>query len=157
VRAAWWQGPQDEVMDGFLVEPQNQGRAGTTWELSHEWRLAEATPSSRGLHWFTRKPLGYSVKPQNRGRRLDEEVRPPRPVQPPRRGGQIAWASLTAQGGGLTARSLLPRSFEAEDTRQDRKACVEAKQVAVAGHPPDGGNLKTSKFAPEGLVSLVIK
>jgi hypothetical protein len=27
----------DEVMDGFLVEPQNQGRAGTTWEPSHEW------------------------------------------------------------------------------------------------------------------------
>jgi hypothetical protein len=24
-----------------------------------------------------------------------------------------------------------------EDTRRDRKACVEAKQVAVAGHPSD--------------------
>jgi hypothetical protein len=35
------------VEDSFLVEPQNQGRAGTTWEPSHEWRLAEATPSSR--------------------------------------------------------------------------------------------------------------
>jgi hypothetical protein len=104
-------------MDGFLVEPQNQGRAGTTWEPSHEWRLAEATPSSRRLQWFTRKPLGYSVEPQNRGRRLDEEMQPPRPVQPPRRGGQTAWAGvtaqegrsdrlagLTAQGGSLTAR-----------------------------------------------------
>jgi hypothetical protein len=90
-------------MDSFLVEPQNQGRAGTMWESSHEWLLAEATPSSRGLQWFTRKPLGYSVEPQNRGRRLDEDVRPPRPVQPPRRGGQTAWAGLTAQGGGLTA------------------------------------------------------
>jgi hypothetical protein len=39
-------------VDGFLVEPQNQGRAETTWELSHEWRLAEATPSSRGLQWL---------------------------------------------------------------------------------------------------------
>jgi hypothetical protein len=38
--AAWWQEQQDEVMDGFLVEPQNQGRAGRTWEPSHEWRLA---------------------------------------------------------------------------------------------------------------------
>jgi hypothetical protein len=38
-----------EVMDGFLVEPQNQGRAGTTWEPSHEWRLVEATLSSRGF------------------------------------------------------------------------------------------------------------
>jgi hypothetical protein len=90
VRAAWWHEQQDEVVDGFLVEPQNHSRAGTTWEPSHEWRLAEATPSSRGLQWFTRKPLGYSVEPKNRARRLDEEVRPPRPVQPPRRGGQTA-------------------------------------------------------------------
>jgi hypothetical protein len=47
VHAAWWQVQQDEVMDGFLVEPQNQGRDRTTWELSHELQLAEATPSSR--------------------------------------------------------------------------------------------------------------
>jgi hypothetical protein len=103
VRATWWHEQQDEVVDGFLVEPQNQSRAGTTWEPSHEWRLAEATLSTRGLQWFTRKPLGYSVEPQNRGRRLDEEVWPPRPVQSPRRGSQTAWAGLTAQGGGLTA------------------------------------------------------
>jgi hypothetical protein len=47
--------------------------------------------------------------------------------------------------------------FEVEDTRQDCKACVEAKQVAVAGHPSDGENLKTSKTALEGLVSLVVR
>jgi hypothetical protein len=47
--------------------------------------------------------------------------------------------------------------FEAEDMRRDRKACVEAKQVAVAGHPSDGENLKTSKTALEGLVSLVVR
>jgi hypothetical protein len=28
VRAAWWQEKQDEVVYNFLVEPQNQGRAG---------------------------------------------------------------------------------------------------------------------------------
>jgi hypothetical protein len=66
VRAAWWHEQQDEVMDGFLVAPQNQGRAGTTWEPSLEWRLAEATPSSRGFQWFTRKPLGSLVDPQTR-------------------------------------------------------------------------------------------
>jgi hypothetical protein len=33
----------------------------------------------------------------------------------------------------------------------------EAKQVVVAGHPSDEENPKTSKFALEGLVSLVIK
>jgi hypothetical protein len=84
VRDAWWHEQQDEVADGILVEHQNQGRAGTTWEPSHEWRLAEATPSSRGLQWFTRKPLGYSVEPQNRGRR---------------RGGAATQAGSTAQEG----------------------------------------------------------
>jgi hypothetical protein len=47
--------------------------------------------------------------------------------------------------------------FKAEDTCWDRIACVEAKQGAVVGHPSDGENLKTSKTALEGLVSLVIK
>jgi hypothetical protein len=50
-----------------------------------------------------------------------------------------------------------PGIFEAEDTRRDRKACVEAKQVAVAGHPSDEESLKNSKTALEGLVSLVIR
>jgi hypothetical protein len=26
-----------KLVDGFLVEPQNQGRAGTSWEPNHEW------------------------------------------------------------------------------------------------------------------------
>jgi hypothetical protein len=47
--------------------------------------------------------------------------------------------------------------FEVEDTRRDRKACVEAKQVAVAGHLSDGESLKTSKTILEGPVSLVIR
>jgi hypothetical protein len=49
------------------------------------------------------------------------------------------------------------RFFEVEDKRRDRKACVEAKQVAVAGHPSHGESLKTSKTAVEGLVSLVVR
>jgi hypothetical protein len=47
--------------------------------------------------------------------------------------------------------------FKEEDTRRDHKACVKAKQVVVARHPSDGENLKTSKTALEGLVSLVVK
>jgi hypothetical protein len=58
-----------------------------------------------GFAVVDQKPLGYSVEPQNRGRRLDEQVRPPRLVQPPRRGGHTAWAGLIAQGGGLTAQA----------------------------------------------------
>jgi hypothetical protein len=45
--------------------------------------------------------------------------------------------------------------FEAEDMRWDRKACVEARQVAVAGHPSDGAMTKISYFALEGHVSLI--
>jgi hypothetical protein len=37
--------------------------------------------------------------------------------------------SLGSQGIG---------SFEAEDTRRDRKACVEATRSAVGGHPSNG-------------------
>jgi hypothetical protein len=47
--------------------------------------------------------------------------------------------------------------FEAEDTCQDCMACVEAKQVAVAGHPSDGESFKSSKTALEGLVFLVVR
>jgi hypothetical protein len=47
--------------------------------------------------------------------------------------------------------------FKAEDTRQDRKACIEATQGAVAGHQYNDEDMKTSKTALEGLVSLVIR
>jgi hypothetical protein len=49
------------------------------------------------------------------------------------------------------------RIFEEEDTRRDRKACVEPKQVAIAGHPSDGESFKSSKTALEGLVSVVVR
>jgi hypothetical protein len=53
------------------------------------------------------------------------------------------------------ATTMQSEIFEAEDTRWDRKACVEAKQVAVAGHPSDGESFKSSKTALEGIVSVV--
>jgi hypothetical protein len=65
-------GVNNEVMDGFLVETENQSRAGTTWEPSHEWRLAEATPSTRGFQWFTRKPLGSLVDLQSQDWRTED-------------------------------------------------------------------------------------
>jgi hypothetical protein len=103
-------------MDGFLVEPQNQDRVGTTWELSHEWLLAEATLSSQGFQWFTRKPLDSVVDPQSQDSRLKTEVQQ-------HRTGLIRryWSDrgATTQSG----------ESEAKDTCQDRKACVEAKQV----------------------------
>jgi hypothetical protein len=44
-------------------------------------------------------------------------------------------------------------SFEAEDTRRDRKACVEATRSAVAGHPNDGATKTSSQSALGGRVS----
>jgi hypothetical protein len=58
---------------------------------------------------------------------------------------------------GLTVATTQSGIFEMEDTRRDHMACVKAKHGAVAGHPFDGENLKTSKTALEGLVSLVSK
>jgi hypothetical protein len=127
VRTAWWHEHQDEVVDGFSVEPQNKGRSGTTWEPSHECTLAEATPSSRGLQWFNRKPLGYSVEPQNRGRRLDEGVRPPRPVQPPMSGGQTAWGR-----SDLPGRSNRPGGWSDRPGRRRRDASKRRTRVGIA-------------------------
>jgi hypothetical protein len=47
--------------------------------------------------------------------------------------------------------------FEVEDMRRDRMACVEATQGAIAGHPSDTEDMKTSKSTLEGRVSLVIR
>jgi hypothetical protein len=44
-------------------------------------------------------------------------------------------------------------SFEAEDTRRDHKACVEATRSAVAGHPSDGVMKTNSQGALGGRVS----
>jgi hypothetical protein len=97
-------------MDDFFVEPQKQGRDGTTWEPSHEWRLAEATLSSWGFQWFTRKPLDSLVDPQSQDRRTQDGG-----VATPDRSDRCAMTQS--------------RDFEAEGTRRDRKACIEAKQV----------------------------
>jgi hypothetical protein len=143
-----------------LVEPQNQGRARTTWEPSHEWRLEEATPSSRGLQWFTTKPLGYTVEPQNRGRRLDEEVVWPTQAGSATQEGRsdrLGRSDCPGRSNRPGGRSDRPgRCRRDASKRRDRKSCVEAKQVAVGGHPSDEENLKTSKSALERPVSLVL-
>jgi hypothetical protein len=77
VRAPWWQEQRDKVVDGFLVEPQNQGRAETTWEPSHEWQLAEATPSSPENHWVTQ--LSHKTEAEASTRRWGHPGRSNRP------------------------------------------------------------------------------
>jgi hypothetical protein len=79
----------------------------------------------RGLLRLTTKPSGYLVEPQNQDQRL----------------------------GGRRQDLGVSRSFEAEDTRRHRKACVKAKRGAVAGHPSDGATTRIPKSAPRGRVS----
>jgi hypothetical protein len=56
-------------------------------------------------------------------------------------------------GRGYLAKTGLTGSFEAEDTRRERKAYVEATRSAVAGHPSDGATKTNSKSALGGRVS----
>jgi hypothetical protein len=107
--------------------------------------LAEATPSSWGFQSFTRKPLGSLVIHKAK-------------TEEPKTVLQQCQTGLTG-GSNRSDRCATTQSgiLEAEDTRRDRKACVEAKQVVVVGHPSDGENLKTSITALKGLVSLVVK
>jgi hypothetical protein len=100
----------------------------------------KATSSSQGLWWFTRKPSGYSVEPQSRGRRPGVAVRP-KPACPVWRTGLTG---LGLQGAG---------SFEAEDTHRDRKACVEATRSAATEHLSDGATKTIPKVPLVGVNS----
>jgi hypothetical protein len=70
-------------------------------------------------------------------------------------------ASSTAQEGRSDRRSDRSSRCHREASKRTRvgiaRLASRLSKVAVAGHPSDGENLKTSKFALEGLVSLVIK
>ena len=109
-----------------------------------------------GFHqWFTTKPLEVpwlSRKPSLEARR---GVAASRLVKPPRRGGQTGWGSQTTQEGrsDRVARTA-SRMTEAEDTRWDRMACVEAKRGVVLGCLSDEENLKFPKLPLRGVYRL---
>jgi hypothetical protein len=85
-------------------------------------RLAKATPSSRGLQWFTRIPLGSLVDPQSQDRRRScSSIRPVLPVG--------LTGLISGEHRSDRCATVQSEDFEEEDTRRDRKACVEAKQV----------------------------
>jgi hypothetical protein len=58
VRAAWWQEKKDEVMYGFLVEPQTKVETGRRGNQVMCGIGVEDAPSPRGLRRFTRKLSG---------------------------------------------------------------------------------------------------
>jgi hypothetical protein len=117
--------------------------------MSGDWRRLHQVRGVCGdspkNHQVTR--LSHKAEAEDRAW-LSVQNRPDRfgePVRPVWRTGQTG---LGSQGAG---------SFEAEDTRRDRKASVEATRSAVAGHPFDGATKTNSQSALGGLVSLVVK
>jgi hypothetical protein len=105
-------------------------RAGARWRPSQEvWR--EAGPSMRGL----------VVCPQNHRR-------------------TVFGLGLKTKSEGPTRRRRDPGvsgSFEAEDTRRDRMACVGRTQDAAKAWPSDGKTHKHYINAPAWVVSPVVE
>jgi hypothetical protein len=95
--------------------------------MSADWQ--EATSSLCGLQWFTKRPLDYLAESQSQGRRPK--------------------CCSTRRANRCVLRAY--GDFEAEETRWDRKACVEAKQGAIAGHPSDGASMRFPKVPFGGV------
>jgi hypothetical protein len=93
-------------------------------------------------------------------------------IEPVHGGGRVKWFAHKTIGGRFLALSLKTKSegptrrrrdsgvsgsFEAEDTRQDRMACVERTRGAAKAWPSDGKTHKHYLNAPAWVVSPVLK
>jgi hypothetical protein len=127
--------------------------------MSGDWRrlhrVRGVCSGSLENHWVTR--LSHKTEAEDSTRGCGHPGRFNRPgwaVRPPG-AGQIFRAGLTAKGGGLTALAAGAEMLRSGG-HASGSACVEAKQVAVAGHPSDEDIPKISKSALEGHLTLVI-
>jgi hypothetical protein len=126
-------GSRDPVASGVKCGPHGEKNSGTkSWTvsslslktkiepvlcwsrvMSDDWRrlhrVRGVCSGSLENHWVTR--LSHKIEVEDSTRRC----------------GHPGWSN---HSGGVVRPpgSLPPRSFEAEETRRDRKACVEAKQ-----------------------------
>jgi hypothetical protein len=119
------------------VEPGLRGSrvmSGDSWRLHRVRGVSGGSPENHWVPWLIHK--AKTEEPKTEMQQLQTSL-----TGEEHRSDRCA----TSQSG----------DFEAEDTRRDRKACVEAKQVAVAGHPSDGAMTKISDFTLEGHVSLI--
>jgi hypothetical protein len=127
-------------VDSFLFEPQtkDEPRLRGSRVMSGDRRRLHQVPGvcsgSPENHFFTR--LSHKAEAEDRvwlsgQNRSDRFVKLVRPV----------WGHRVSG------------SFEAVDTRRDRRDCVEAKRSAVTGHPSDGVTTTTSQSALGGHVS----
>jgi hypothetical protein len=106
VRAAWWQEKQYEVVYGFLVEPQNQGRAGTMWQPSHEWDWRGGCTEYVGFAVVHHKTVGVtwlSHKTKTRGSVGGAGIRPRREASKLATRGMIEVLALGGREGPMDA------------------------------------------------------
>jgi hypothetical protein len=80
VRAAWWQEQQDEIMDGFLVEPQNKVEPGLRGSrvMSGDWqrldrlrRVSGGSPENHWVPWLIYKAKTEEPKTEVQQHRTD--------------------------------------------------------------------------------------
>jgi hypothetical protein len=105
-------------------------RAGARWRSS-QW-LGGRSGRARGVWWFAHKTIG----------------------------GRFLGLGLKTKSEGPTRRRWDPGvsgSFEAEDTRQDRMACVGRTRGAAKAWPSDGRTHKHYINAPAWVVSPVVE
>jgi hypothetical protein len=118
VRATWWQERQDAWTISWLslktkVEPRLRGSRVVSGDWRRLHRVRGVSSGSPGNHWVPW--LIHNAKTEE----------PKTEVQQHRTG-------LTGEEHRSNRCATMPsRDFEAEDTRRDRKACVEAKKVSV--------------------------
>jgi hypothetical protein len=73
-----------------------------------------------------------------------------------RRGCLVEPQSQDRRLGGWRRDPGASRDFEAEDMSRDRKACVEAKRVAVDEHPSDGATTRIPKVPFGGVYPSIM-
>jgi hypothetical protein len=143
-------------------------RAGEEWErkVYALWGLRGVERQvglTRGTQWPARSSAGRMVARKARWSRRSEPVKgsgsQPKSARgiyggsPQNRSVYLVETQNQDRRLGGRRRDLgAPRSFEAEDTHQDRKACIEATQRAVAWHPSDGATKTYSQSALGGRV-----
>jgi hypothetical protein len=94
-----WQSLKTKVEPGLCG---SQVMSGDWWRLHRVRGVCSGSPEN---HWVTR--LSHKTEAEDWMRRCGQ----PRPVQPPRRGGQTAWAGQIARAGLTTQGLDLERQF----------------------------------------------
>jgi hypothetical protein len=157
VRAAWWQEKQDEGYS-FLVESQNQGRAGTTWWPSHEWDWRGGCTESAGFAAVHHKTVGVawlSHKAKTGGSADGDGIRARRETS--KRRTRFGIARLASRLSELWSSGIRPMVLRREFPKCPSGACILVlcnRGSFVFWWPPyklRGERMKTTSWNPSSF------